>query len=127
MQFARRQAGHIAEVVTAIRRQRSAAREIEILVMDDGSTDATVERARAAGARVVSMRPPGERGNAAGARNRGAAESRGDPIVFLDADCVPDAGWLEALLGAHAAGATTVGGPLGLPAEGLPYLARCDY
>ena len=35
-------------------------------------------------------------------------------------------GVLEALLGAHAAGATTVGGSLGLP-EGLPYMARCDY
>jgi glycosyltransferase involved in cell wall biosynthesis len=123
---ARNEAGHIAEVVNAVRSQRSAAREIEVLVMDDGSTDATAEQARAAGARVVSLRPPGERGNAASARNRGVTESRGDPIVFLDADCVPDPGWLQAILDAHAAGATTVGGSLGLP-PGLPYMARCDY
>ena len=123
---ARNEAGHIAKVVQAVRSQRSAAGEIEVLVMDDGSTDATADEARAAGARVVSLRPPGERGNAASARNRGAAESHGDPIIFLDADCVPDDGWLAAILQAHAAGATTVGGSLGLP-QGLSYTARCDY
>lgn len=123
---ARNEAGHIADVVTAVRRQRSVAGEVEVLVMDDGSTDATAERARAAGARVVALRPPGERGNAASARNRGVAESRGDPVIFLDADCVPDDGWLEAILNVHASGATVVGGSLGLP-PGLPYLARCDY
>jgi len=123
---ARNEAGRIAEVVNAVRGQRSAARAIEVLVMDDGSTDITAEEAGAAGARVVLLRPPGERGNAASARNRGAAESRGDPIIFLDADCVPDAGWLQAILARHAAGATIVGGSLGLPLD-LPYMARCDY
>jgi glycosyltransferase involved in cell wall biosynthesis len=99
---------------------------VEILVMDDGSTDQTAQLAGAAGARVVTLRPPGERGNAASARNRGAAESRGDPIVFLDADSVPADGWLDAILSAHERGATVVGGSLALPA-GLPAMARCDY
>lgn len=123
---ARNDAVHIAAVVQGIRSQRSAAREVEIIVVDDGSTDQTAERARNAGAQVIQMRAPGEQGNAAAARNRGVAASRGDPIVFLDADCVVAAGWLDAILHAHEQRATIVGGSLALPA-GLPAMARCDY
>jgi GT2 family glycosyltransferase len=50
----------------------------------------------------------------------------GDPLIFLDADCVPGEGWLGALLAAHERGATVVGGALDLP-PGLPATARCDY
>jgi glycosyltransferase involved in cell wall biosynthesis len=113
-------------VIQAVLRQRSPGRRIEVVVVDDGSTDDTVRLARAAGAKVVEMRAPGERGNAAAARNRGAAVSRGDPIVFLDADCVPAEGWLHAILNAHANSATVVGGSLALPL-GLSATARCDY
>lgn len=124
---ARNEAALIAEVVGAVRRQVAPATDVEIIVVDDGSTDDTVARARAAGAsRVIEMRRPGEVGNPAAARNRGAAVSRGDPIVFLDADCVVADGWLAALLAAHDRGATIVGGSLALPA-GLPATARCDY
>jgi glycosyltransferase involved in cell wall biosynthesis len=66
------------------------------------------------------------RGNPAAARNRGAAASTGDPIVFLDADCTPAPGWLAAILAAHDAGEVVVGGALDLP-SGLSASARCDY
>lgn len=33
-------------------------------------------------------------------KHRGALASRGDLLIFLDSDVIPDAGWLEALLGA---------------------------
>ena len=51
--------GAVAEVVSGARRAlrdsgREEGRDFEVLVVDDGSTDATAEAARAAGARVVS-------------------------------------------------------------------------
>lgn len=98
---------------------------VEVIVVDDGSTDDTVKVAEAAGARVLSL-GEGEGGNPAAARNRGAAASQGDPIVFLDADCTPDDGWLAAILAAHDNGAAVVGGALDLP-PGLSPTARCDY
>jgi glycosyltransferase involved in cell wall biosynthesis len=61
---------------------------LEVLVIDDGSTDATEEiakrHARASGGRVRAIRK--ENGGVASARNRGLAEARGDLIAFLDAD-----------------------------------------
>jgi glycosyltransferase involved in cell wall biosynthesis len=113
----------IGALVRAVRAQAPPGVEVEVIVVDDASTDGTSEAARAAGARVLRME---EGGNPAAARNRGAAASTGDPIVFLDADCTPDPGWLAAFLAAHDRGETIVGGSLDLPA-GLPATARCDY
>jgi len=56
----------------------------EVVVVDDGSTDDTAARSRAAGARVVRS---GTRGGGKGqAMAVAVAESRGDLLVFLDAD-----------------------------------------
>lgn len=56
----------------------------EVIVVDNGSSDATAERAREAGARVVSEPRPGYgRACAAGVR---AVSPESDIIVFLDGD-----------------------------------------
>ncbi len=69
----------------------------ELLVVDDGSTDATPEIAEAAGAIVITVRQ-GPRGPAF-ARNLGVSHATGDIVAFVDADVVvkPDAlGRIEA-------------------------------
>ena len=59
----------------------------EILVLDDGSTDATAARARAAGARVLDGAPPPPAWLAKPwACRRLADATRADVLVFVDAD-----------------------------------------
>lgn len=58
----------------------------ELVVVDDASTDASADVARAAGARVVRL---GGNSGAAAARNAGVREtSVGDVLLFVDADVV---------------------------------------
>ena len=66
----------------------------ELLVADDGSTDATVAIAQGAGARVLAC----PRGGKAAALNRAIPQASGDVIVMTDADPLFDAGTLPALL-----------------------------
>jgi len=70
----------VAEVVKAVLESGVAD---EVIVVDDGSDDATAEVAREAGARVVSL--PQNRGKGA-AMKAGALESDAAILVFLDAD-----------------------------------------
>ena len=61
---------------------------VEVLVADGGSSDATVEVARRAGAKVVTA-PQGR----ARQMNAGAAACRGDILLFLHADTLLPPGW----------------------------------
>ncbi|MGH8243076.1 MAG: glycosyltransferase family 2 protein [Steroidobacteraceae bacterium] len=57
----------------------------EVIVVDDGSTDATLAVAREAGATVISMP---ENGGKAAAMSRGVAAAKNDIVFFSDADIV---------------------------------------
>jgi glycosyltransferase involved in cell wall biosynthesis len=57
--------------------------DLEVIVVDDDSTDGTAALAESLGARVVRM--PENRGPSR-ARNAGARQARGDYLVFIDAD-----------------------------------------
>jgi cellulose synthase/poly-beta-1,6-N-acetylglucosamine synthase-like glycosyltransferase len=63
---------------------------LQIVVASDGSTDATADRARAAGADLVLELPPGGK---VAALNAGAAQATGEILAFSDANSVwaPDA------------------------------------
>jgi glycosyltransferase involved in cell wall biosynthesis len=122
---ARNEASRISRLIRTILLQCPAGSELEIIVADDGSSDDTAAQAAQAGATVIAV-PAAHGGNPAIARNLGAAASKGDPIIFLDADCMPQEGWLAALLARHAQGYEVFGGALALP-TGLSPSARCDY
>lgn len=70
----------IAETIASVRAQTYPS--VEILVVDDGSTDDTASLAREAGAVVLHTHG----GGPGGARNAGLAHARGELIQFLDAD-----------------------------------------
>lgn len=122
----RDEATSIGRIVEAVLAQRQPGTELEVIVVDDGSSDSTGAVAEAAGATVLRLPGRAEGGTPAAARNRGATIARGDILVFLDADCLPSAGWLDAILDAHEHGQVVVGGSLDLP-PGLALSARADY
>lgn len=84
---------YLAEAIGSVRAQVDVA--VEIIVVDDGSTDDTAAVARAAGndIRIVTKR----NGGAATARNAGVAASQADLIAFLDADDLWPEGQLSRL------------------------------
>jgi glycosyltransferase involved in cell wall biosynthesis len=72
----------------------------EVIVVDDGSEPALaldLERWTSKFAwKLIHQKNTGP----AGARNRGAAEARGEFLAFTDDDCLPTPTWLETLIAA---------------------------
>src|SRR5262249_29991910 len=70
--------------------------EVEVVVVDSGSTDGSIELARDFGALVHEI-PPSEFSHGA-SRNLGASLAQGELLVFISQDAYPvDAHWLESL------------------------------
>ena len=69
----------------------------EIIVVDDGSSDET-ERCAARRWPACATTVARENGGFIAACNDGAALARGEYVVFLNNDTVPQPGWLDALL-----------------------------
>ncbi|MDO8618036.1 MAG: glycosyltransferase [Candidatus Uhrbacteria bacterium] len=63
-------------------RQQSLREDVEVIVADAGSTDATQEIAVSFGAKIVEGGLPGV------GRNRGALKAQGQDIFFFDADII---------------------------------------
>ncbi|MBW3663694.1 MAG: glycosyltransferase [Actinobacteria bacterium] len=115
---------HVGLTVRALQAQ-DIEQPYEIIVVDDGTTDGTadiLEDFARDDARVHVLRRPRNEGPGP-ARNAGWRAARGHVVAFTDDDCVPDRGWLAAVLAASDRGADVVMGrtcadPDGLAAAG---------
>ena len=100
---------------------RALNQEYEIIVVDDASTDATPEIARANNARVVSVKHR----QIAATRNSGARAANGKRIFFVDADTAINPSTLREALAAMDRGAVGGGGAVWIDQhEALPLYAR---
>ena len=87
----------VGDTLRALDRQ-SGASALEVIVVDNGSSDGTADVARAFGATVLEEPTPGP----SAARNRGLRHARGDIVAHVDADTVPTRQWLEAIVSPFA-------------------------
>jgi len=97
-----------------------------VLVVDDGSEDQAAIKSAAAAAGASVLRRAVNGGPAA-ARNTGLAAANTPLVAFLDSDCVPAPGWLDALLPHFADPAVGAVAPRIVPHEaGRTWLARYE-
>lgn len=92
----------VGGLLDSLDRQTLSPGDYEVVVVDDGSTDRTLEVVRAfaarARARIRIIERPENRGPAA-ARNAGLARAVAPVVAFTDADCEVAPDWLERALG----------------------------
>jgi len=82
----------IRETIEAVLNQNYPKKKYELIIVDDGSLDKTVGVVKKF--RSVGFFKQKHKG-AAAARNLGVKKSKGDIILFTDADCVPGKNWIK--------------------------------
>jgi glycosyltransferase involved in cell wall biosynthesis len=82
---------YIKKTIRALQKQNFPKESFEIIVVDNGSNDHTIEYAKNAGADIVILE---EKRGTNRARNRGIKESHGEILIFLDADTEPHEQWV---------------------------------
>ncbi len=86
------ESGYLADCLRSLTHQDFPG-GVEVIVVDNNSTDDTADVARSAGATVVTEKEPG----VCSARQRGTELARGEIIVSTDADTTFGPGWLSSI------------------------------
>jgi len=85
-------AAGLARCLSAIRCQSYPSDRIQLIVVDNGSSDGSFEVAQSFAGMTALIEPmPGSYA----ARNAGLQCALGDYVAFTDSDCVPDKSWIE--------------------------------
>lgn len=117
---------HIGACLRSIRELEPSPQveTVEILVVDNDSTDRTAAIAAGFGCTVLRVGP----GRPGIARNAGADRARGDMLAFVDSDCELSREWLARLANHfHNHEVCAVGGALAKPGESATWVERSWY
>jgi glycosyltransferase involved in cell wall biosynthesis len=114
----------IAACVNGLLIQNAPGIDMEIILVDDGSTDATAEILKTFD-RIRYFYQPNA--GPAAARNHGAHQASGDIVFFTDSDCIPRPDWVAKMInGFRCERAGAVAGSYGI-ANPESLLARCIH
>jgi rhamnosyltransferase len=88
---------HLGALLTSVAAQEGCPQDVEVVVVDSGSSDATLEIAKAHEARITHIAR--EEFSFGRSLNVGCDFAAGDVLVFVSGHCVPTStGWLAALV-----------------------------
>ncbi len=122
--------GFLAELLAALEAQDIAREEMEVVIVDNGSTDDTWDVLRrlvgATPLRASALRMDVNGGPAPG-RNAGAAHVRAPFIAITDDDCLPTPGWLREVREAFSDGADVLQGVVRADPRGAASMAPWDH
>lgn len=119
----------IRELLASLEAQTLPKDKFEVLIVDDGSTDATEEYIRTLiekGNLNLSFYKQDHKGPGP-ARNTGMEKARGEYYIFVDSDCIADENWLKAYDDTLTEPVAGFGGPDKVRSDFSPLQKAIDY
>jgi glycosyltransferase involved in cell wall biosynthesis len=126
----------IPTFVEKILEQNSDPERYEIIVVDNGSIDDSIEVLEKFGSQIPNLKVVKyvDKQSSYAARNYGVQKAKGSTLAFTDIDCAPSAAWIAVVLSKLDAGKAfdLVSGPVELFPEGSSFSAiewydRCNF
>lgn len=115
---------YIGRTLESVKQLETNEVDMEILVIDGGSTDQTARIARKLGAKVFTI----SHGSIGFARQQGILHSKGDIVAFTDADTIVPSDWLKKHIAALSADSTVCSyGTYRVDRGTFPYFQITNY
>ena len=95
---ARNEEENIGQLLTALQKQSYPSSLVDVIVVDDHSTDNTAAIVQQyAGVKLIQLKDGGINSYKKKAIETGIAAATGEMIVTTDADCLPSTNWLKSI------------------------------